>query len=262
MCSGIRIVAKDGTVVVGRTLEFGPISKFKKCVTPAIKGTSTPDNKIVDGMNRAGLVVFVFYFPDCATYAPSPDFNKLNVKPMDLATMILERCKTCDDVEFLVPKLNVIHEKYPPFPSTPGIHWMVTDASGKSIVLEPEDGSLNVYQNDLGVFANSPTFPEHLKHASQFGQTDLPGDFSSQSRFARLAFFADAVVQPKDGTEAINSLIHVLNNFDVPRGAVSSVDPQTKKMIYETTIYTVYYNITNRQVLFKDHENQQIRIVT
>ncbi|AGE56232.1 amindase [Paramecium bursaria Chlorella virus NE-JV-1] len=277
MCSGIRLISKNGVVVVGRTLEFGPLLKFKKYVTAAIKGTSTPDDKLVDGMNRTGLVVFVFYFPKCATYA-TPDFTKLNVKPTDLSRMLLERCKTCDDVEYLVPKLNIIHEKYPPFTKTPGMHWLVTDASGKSIVLEPEDGGLNIYQNDLGVFTNSPTFPEHLEEAgkilekvSQFsdpksdsqgtGAIGLPGDFSSKSRFARLAFFADTIVQPKDGAEAINSLIHILNNFDIPRGAVASVDPQTKKKEYETTMYTAYYNITNRQVLFKDYDNQQIRIL-
>jgi choloylglycine hydrolase len=278
MCSGIRIIAKDGTIVCGRTLEFGPILKFKKYATSAIKGTSTIDGKIIDGINRAGLQIMAFYFPKCATYAPSPDFKKTNVKPTDLAMMLLERCKTCDEVEIIAPKINVIHEKYPPFPTTPEMHWLVTDASGKSIVLEPEDGGLSVYQNHLGIFTNSPSFPEHLEEAatvlekiSQFsnpnadsqgtGAVSLPGDFSSKSRFDRLAFFADTIVQPQNGTEAINSLIHILNNFDILKGVVASVDPQTKKITYETTIYTVYYNITTRQVLFKDYNDQSLQIL-
>ena len=278
MCSGIRFISKDGTVVVGRTMEFGQnILKFKKFKTNAIKGTSTPDNKILDGMNLSGLVVFVFYFPKCATYAPVT-MTKINVKPTDLAMMILERCKTVDDVEFLAPSVNMIDELFPPFEGTPGMHWFVTDVTGASLVLEPSNGKLNVYRNDIGVFTNSPSFPEHLDEAekvlakvSQYsnpnaesqgtGAVGLPGDFSSKSRFARLAFFADAVVQPKDGNEALNSLIHVLNNFDIPKGAVVSRDPKTRKDNYETTIYTAYYNITKRQVFFKDYENQQIRVL-
>ncbi|AGE50738.1 amindase [Paramecium bursaria Chlorella virus CVB-1] len=278
MCSGIRFISKDGTVVVGRTMEFGQnILKFKKFKTTAIKGTSTPDNKILDGMNLSGLVVFVFYFPKCATYAPVT-MTKINVKPTDLAMMILERCETCDDVEFLAPTVNMIDEIYPPFEKTPGMHWFVTDATGTSLVLEPANGRLNVYRNDIGVFTNSPSFPEHLDEAekvlanvSQYsnpnadsqgsGAIGLPGDFTSKSRFARLAFFADTVVKPNNGEEAINSLIHVLNNFDIPKGAVVSRDPKTRKDNYETTIYTAYYNISKRQVLFKDYENQQIRIL-
>ena len=279
MCSGIRIVTKDGKVFVCRTMEFGQnILKFKKFVNNKIKGISTPDNKLLDGFNKFGLHVMCFYFPDYATYAASPDVSKLNVKPTDLAMLLLERCNTVDEVEFLAPNLNVVNEKYPPFPMTPPMHWMVTDVSGRSIVLEPENGSLNVYQNDLGIFANSPTFPEHLEEAEKAlrnvskysdpkadsqgtGSVGLPGSFDSVARFVRLAFYADSIVQPKDATDGLNTCIHVLNNFDLVKGTVVSIDPQTKKPNYETTIYTSYYCLSDRSAFFKDYMNQQIRIL-
>lgn len=274
MCSGIRIITKDDQVIVARTLEFGQnILKFQKFQNDKIKGVSTPDGKLLDGLNRRGLHVMCFYFPKCASYS-KPKHGVVNVKPTDLAMMILEKCASTNDVEYLIPRVNVIEEKYPPFTETPPMHWMVTDSKGNSIVLEPENGKLNVYKNDLGVFTNSPSFPEHieqadraLKKVSQYsdpkaesqgtGAIGLPGDFSSVSRFIRLAFFADVIPQPKNSTEGFNTAIHVLNNFDIPLGAVATKERNTVN--YETTLYTIYYNLMTKQVLIKDFNNQNIR---
>ena len=279
MCSGIRIISENGTIVVGRTMEFGQnILKFRKFTKGNIKGISTPDGKILDGINQAGLVVFVFYFPKYAKYG-GPRMDKLNVKPTDFAMMVLEKAQTIDDVIDMLPKIQIVHENYPPFVGTPPMHWLITDANGNSVVLEPTgEGEITAYENTLGIFTNSPSFPEHVKEANQIlpklsnlsnpdaisqgtGADGLPGDFSSVSRFIRLAFFAENIVRPKNSADAINSLIHVLNNFDIPVGAVASVDPKTGKHVYETTIYTSYYNITNRSLLYKDHENQQVRVI-
>ena len=279
MCSGIRIISENGTIVVGRTMEFGQnILKFRKFTKGNIKGISTPDGKILDGINQAGLVVFVFYFPKYAKYG-GPRMDKLNVKPTDFAMMVLEKAQTIDDVIDMLPKIQIVHENYPPFVGTPPMHWLITDANGNSVVLEPTgEGEITAYENTLGIFTNSPSFPEHVKEANEIlpklsnlsnpdaisqgtGAVGLPGDFSSVSRFIRLAFFAENIVRPKNSADAINSLMHVLNNFDIPVGAVASVDPKTGKHVYETTIYTSYYNITNRSLLYKDHENKQVRVI-
>lgn len=279
MCSGIRIISENGTITVGRTMEFGQnILKFRKFSKGNIKGISTPDGKILDGINQAGLVVFVFYFPKFAKYG-GPRMDKLNVKPTDFAMMVLEKAQTIDDVIDMLPKIQIVHENYPPFVGTPPMHWMITDASGKSVVLEPTgEGEITAYENTLGIFTNSPSFPEHVKEANEIlpklsnlsnpnaisqgtGATLLPGAFDSVSRFIRLAFFAENIVKPKNSADAINTTVHILNNFDIPIGAVASVDPKTGKHEYETTLYTSYYNITSRQILYKDYNNQQIRVI-
>jgi choloylglycine hydrolase len=278
MCTGIRLIAADGTVVIGRTLEFGQnILKFKKFSNRNIKGISTPDGKLLDGINQEGLVVFVFYFPKYAKYGSShPD--KMNVKPADLALMLLENANTVDDVVDMIQDINVIDEVYPPFKGTPPMHWMVTDASGNSVVIEPTGGGdLSVYDNIEGIFTNSPSFPEHIREANKVlkktsslskpnaisqgtGAVGLPGDFSSVSRFIRVAFFKKNVVQPKKEADAVTTLIHILNNFDIPIGSVASVNAKTGSLDYETTLYTSYYTIPKRQLLYKDYNNQQIRI--
>lgn len=85
-CTGIRLTAKDGTVVAARTLEFGTDLQSKIAVIPAgtaLTGT-LPNNAagvsyttkygfiganafglpvIVDGVNDRGLYVGEFFFP-------------------------------------------------------------------------------------------------------------------------------------------------------------------------------------------------------
>jgi len=47
----------------------------------------------------------------------------------------------------------------PGFPPEPQrVHFVVYDKTGASIVIEPLDGKLKVYDNPLGVITNSPTF--------------------------------------------------------------------------------------------------------
>ncbi|APC25648.1 Amidase [Only Syngen Nebraska virus 5] len=277
MCSGLRVIADDGTVVVGRTLEFGEnILKFRKFVNGRIRGISTPDGKLLDGINKFGLVVMVFYFKNYAKYG-CPSQTKLNIKPTEVSLYLLENAKNIKEVAAIVPKLNVVHETFPPFTETPPMHWFVTDNSGKSVVLEPSDnGKISLYENKMGIMTNSPTFPEHMSSATKAlehlspisdpnapsqgtGALGLPGDFSSESRFIRLAFFSQTVEIPRTSAGAVNTVFHVLNNFDIPKGVVASINMNTGKHVYEKTIYTAVYNLKTKEIVFKDYNNQVIR---
>jgi choloylglycine hydrolase len=90
-CTGIRLIAADGTVVYARTLEFGIHLKSDAILVPrgySRMGT-TPDGKpgkrwtskyatlganalgmpvIIDGLNERGLAIGLFYFPTTAKY--------------------------------------------------------------------------------------------------------------------------------------------------------------------------------------------------
>jgi len=50
----------------------------------------------------------------------------------------------------------------------PPVHLVVTDASGKSVVLEYVGGALKVHDNPFGVMANSPTFDWHMTNLSNY----------------------------------------------------------------------------------------------
>ena len=90
MCTGIMLKTKDGSIVHGRTVEFGitidttiaVIARgneftghtpngdgLKYAAKYAVVGAiAFTDVKILDGLNEAGLAVGAFYFPSFAEY--------------------------------------------------------------------------------------------------------------------------------------------------------------------------------------------------
>ena len=92
-CTGIELIAVDGSVVHARTLEFGIDLKSNVIMVPRgySRTATTPDGKpgktwtskyaslganalgmpiLVDGLNERGLAVGLFYFPTSAKYQP------------------------------------------------------------------------------------------------------------------------------------------------------------------------------------------------
>ena len=51
------------------------------------------------------------------------------------------------------------------------------------------------------------------------GMLGLPGDFTPPSRFVRAVAFSLSVLPSKTGHDAILEAFHVLNQFDIPKGA-------------------------------------------
>jgi choloylglycine hydrolase len=287
MCTGIRLKASDGTVVHARTLEFAVdilsdlivVPKGYKRVgsTPVIgKEHPLPGKKwtskyasvgmsglglpvIFDGLNEEGLAIGLFFFPGFAEYMPySPSQAENTIAPWEIGSWILENFKTVEQVKHEITKIvvpNVIYAKFDP-DSPPPVHFVVHDASGKSIVIEYVGGNLNVHDNPLGVITNSPTFDWHLTNLrnyvnfsftnapvmklglvqlSPFGQGSgmlgIPGDFTPPSRFVRAVAYSQSVSEAFNqessegeyfhaatGEEAILQAFHILNNFDIPKG--------------------------------------------
>lgn len=181
-CTGIKLVAKDGSIVHGRTLEFGIKVDTSSAVIPrgyAFTGT-TPQGAglaykakygvvgaiafgepaIMDGMNEKGLAAGIFYFPGFAEYTEiTPENKSKAVSPVEFANWILTQFATIDEVKAALDSIVIAPtvsknwgDIVPPF------HYIIYDKSGTSLVIEPLNGKLVTYDNKLGVFTNSPTF--------------------------------------------------------------------------------------------------------
>ena len=177
-CTGIRLVAADGTVVYARTLEFAV--DLHSDVTMVPRGYarigSTPDGKeglkwkvkyaniganglgmplIFDGLNEKGLAIGLFYFPTTAGYMPySVGEAGKTIAPWEMGSWILDNFATVDEVKANVSKIVVAEVVFKGWGFVPPVHFVVHDASGKSIVIEYVDGKLNVHENPLGVMTN------------------------------------------------------------------------------------------------------------
>ncbi len=308
-CTALHLTAKDKGVVVGRTMEFGMEVNSNAVIVPA--GTklssSLPAEKkgieyttkygmvglnfmgkhmLVDGMNEAGVYVGALYLPGYAHYPEvKPETASKSMAPEDYVAWLLanfgsvaEIRKHYNDVILVQnPQKEIGGESFPG-------HFLVTDKSGDSIVIEPLEGGLKLYENPIGVLTNSPTFDWHIinlsnyvnlsatnvpkidlksKKIRSFGQgsglVGIPGDFTPPSRFVRAVAFADSAVQLETAKETLPQVFHVMNNFDIPLGAIQ--EQEGDKIHYDYTQWTSAADLKNLDYAVKTYKDQSIRLI-
>lgn len=186
MCTCFKVKAKDGSVVVGRTMEFGVDLQSKITVFPKgykFQGTG-PDNKpglswegkygivgmdafglpiVSDGINEMGLYVGDLYQPGFAKYQDVPGGQEAKaITQLDVAGYLLSSCQNVEEAKEAIQKVFVWPFFAEQIKSVPPLHFPVHDAEGNSAVFEYIDGKLNIHDNPLGVLTNSPDFGWHM----------------------------------------------------------------------------------------------------
>ncbi|KAF6252781.1 nucleophile aminohydrolase [Scenedesmus sp. NREL 46B-D3] len=174
----------------------------------------------VDGLNVAGLSMAVLY-QEMTTSMPAfdPTSSKTSaVNFLDFPAFLLARYATVAEVEKdLQQTLQVVWAtRYNAVgrlvsqgaQDAPPLHVTVHDVTGASLVLQFRDGGLQALHNPLGVLANQPFLQQQLQHHENWMQAHnltattapsgqkwpLPGDYSSLSRFTRMAMVRAATL--------------------------------------------------------------------
>ncbi|MDR3476533.1 MAG: choloylglycine hydrolase family protein [Gammaproteobacteria bacterium] len=307
-CTGIQLKAKDGSIINGRTVEFGLNLNLSGLVIPRnyrFQGTlpdGTPgltytskyavmgggmfgEIAVSDGMNEKGLAMGDFYFPNYAGYAAVTADNKAKaLSPTEFSNWVLTQFATVDEVKAGVKSVVIVGTTPKGWPVLPPFHYVVYDKSGKSVVIEPINGELKVYDNPVGVLTNSPSFDWHMTNLAsyinlspinappvkvdgmklqQFGEGSgmhgLPGDFTPPSRFVRAAIFSSAAIPADNAEQAVFQAFHILNQFDIPFGSVRAVE--NKMMIPEYTLATIVRDPQNLKLYFRTFEDQTIKVI-
>lgn len=186
-CTGIRLRAKDGAVVYGRTMEWGTFDLGSRVsVIPrglAFMG-STPDKRpgltwttkhgvvavdgvgkdvVLDGMNEKGLTVGLFYHPGFAEYAAyDPTQATRTLGPTDVGTYLLTTCATIDEARAAMSNVLIAPVVEEAIGIAPPVHVMVTEPSGASIVIEFTRGKVVIHEAPLGVITNAPNYDWHM----------------------------------------------------------------------------------------------------
>ncbi len=193
-CTSFALIAEDGALVYGRTMEWGAFDLHSRVVVnprgTAFAGT-TPDGKaghkwtgrygfvgldmvgqdyIGDGMNEKGLVVGVLYFPGFAQFQPYEPAKAGNaLSSMQLAAFMLSQYSTVEEVRAALPKITVVAIPIPELHNQPApMHFSVMDASGKAIVIEYTKAGLSIFDNPLRVMTNSPGFDWHMTNLRNY----------------------------------------------------------------------------------------------
>jgi len=192
-CTDFQVKAKDGTVVIGRSMEFAMGMGSEIVVFPrGGKVTSmTPDGKkgiswtrkygylgidafkekqaVLDGINEAGLAVEFLWFTE-SQYQKAHDSNWLAIT--DLGHWMLGNFSSVNEIKRELPKLKVVGVYVPQLRQVPGFHAAVHDARGNNIVIEFIRGEINIYDNPIGVMTNKPTFDWMLTNLRNYVNLD------------------------------------------------------------------------------------------
>ena len=309
-CTHITLQSRDNTVMVGRTMEFGPNLNSQIISVPAGQTFSYPitNNKTdkswqtkygavyingfdinlaTDGLNSEGLSISALYLPNYTEYAEPTEENMQRGLPYyQLGNWILGKYKSIEEVKsgltsLIIYKkgLNIADKKNVVFP----LHFIVTDSSGQSIVIEFIKGKTKIYDNPLGVLTNSPTFDWHLNNLKNYvnlsphaptsmmvdgfnyaalgegaGMLGLPGDVTPPSRFVRMAFLTKTAKQPKAAQDTLLLAHHILANVYIPKGLVQA---SNSEQVADSTQWTVFKDLTHNVLYFKSYDYPTLQAI-
>ena len=240
---------------------------------------------IVDGLNEKGLGIGLFYFPGYAEYqeVKAEDVGKA-IAPWELPVYLLGNCANVEEAVQAVRSIRVGEVVQKDMGYVPPCHYIVNDASGQCIVLEYVGGELKIHDNPLGVVTNSPTFDWHITNLRNYvnltvnnvppvdiagikfpsfgqgsGMLGLPGDFTPPSRFIRAVAFSQSALPVATADEGVLQAFHLLNQFDIPKGAARGVD--NGKEIADYTLWTSASDLKNHRYYFRTFDNSRIRMI-
>lgn len=232
-----------------------------------------------DAVNEKGLGMAGLNFVGNAKYQ-DVQAGRENVAQFEFIPWILSQCATVLEARKVLEKMNLVGTPYSEKLPCASLHWMIADKDAAIVVECVEDG-LHVYDNPVGVLTNNPPFPVQMfmlnnyMHVSPsqpenhfakelplaaysrgMGGLGLPGDLSSASRFAKVAFTKMHAISGESEAESVSQFFHILGSVEQQRGCCE-VEPGK----YEITIYTSCVNADKGIYYYTTYENHQIQAV-
>ncbi|WP_024615366.1 choloylglycine hydrolase family protein [Clostridium sp. Ade.TY] len=264
------------------------ISKYAAVGTGSLLMESTP--VLYEGVNEKGLMGGQLYYRNYARYEDKAKEGTIGIQAPYVVTYLLTQCANIEEViDALINKLTLVN--VPMFGSIGTIHWSFTDKTGETVIIEPDKTGITIYRNSMGVLTNSPSYSWHQLNlynyfnirdldydnltidgftleqcASGNGTLGLPGDFTSQSRFVRLAFLKKYGVKGKTEEEGVTYGIHLLNNVAMPLGIVRVSQPGDLKhasgvVPFDYTVYTSMMCAESLKFYWVTYENQRVQCI-
>lgn len=191
-CTDFKLTAKDGTILITRSMEFG--EDVQSSLNSSIRGrafsSTTPGSKpglawkakygyvylngfgmdvALDGMNEQGLTFEYLYLPSETSYQDIPNGKEGQTVPYTMfGDWVLSNYKTVDEVKKALNDIYVVNQKIPQLgDAILPAHASIYDASGKGIVVEFYNNKINV-SDSIGVMTNSPKYDWQVTNLRNF----------------------------------------------------------------------------------------------
>jgi choloylglycine hydrolase len=207
-CTYVDVEAKDGSVVIGRSIEWGFPMEYTFSVVP--KGetftASYPADQVAkdfkpltwvnkyayagvgatvqagldSAQNEAGLNMEGLNLPGFTEFQTVTPEDKQVLALSDLGDWLMGNFATVQEVREALPGCTV----WTPPVAAQGsatIHLAITDRTGAGIVVEYVKGKLNIHDNVTHTMTNSPPYDWHLTNLRNF-MTLVPKDTVSVER--------------------------------------------------------------------------------
>ena len=281
-CSRVLYTAKDGTVIVGRSMDWGSDMFSDMWVLPrgmqrngmggtnSIHWESKYGSLIVagynmgtcEGMNEKGLVVNMLALVE-SDYGTPPTGKKL-ISISTWAQYILDNFTTVDEAVLALAKEDFqVQTIVLPTGIAANMHLSISDASGDSAIFEYVKGKLVIHHGKkFRVMTNSPTYDQQIAIQEYWKDAGslmgfLPGTPRAADRFARALVYLDSipteakpaylsgVPQQKFQFQAMMSVLSVMRSVGTPLGITIEDQPYTSSTIWRTVS-----DSSNRVVLF------------
>ena len=240
-CSRVLYKGIDSLYVVGRSLDWktpiptnlyvypAGIQKVGSDKPGAVSWTSKYgavyavgyDGGVTEGMNEKGLVVN-------GLFCKGTVYNNSETEkrpPMSLAMFVawlLDMNATTDEAVAVLKKHDFsIGGATFDGGTVSALHWGITDASGKSAIIEFDHGEIRTYDmEDFQAMTNDPNWPAMTAILNYWnkigGQHMLPGTVSSPDRCVRANYFAHHVEKTADPFLGVSITRSILVNASVP----------------------------------------------
>lgn len=240
-CSRVLYVGDSALRIVGRSLDWKtPIPtnlyvyprgmhKVGNTLPGSVEWTSkygavyavSYDGGVTEGMNEKGLVVNGLFCKD-VKYVNAQTEGR---PPMSLAMFVAWMLDLNATTPELVAKLReqdfTISGATFDGGTVAALHWGITDAEGRSAILEFDNGNVRIYEGqDIPVLTNDPSYPSMTAINNYWlkvgGTNMLPGTVKSADRFIRGYYFAGHVEKTADADLGFSIVRSILMNVSVP----------------------------------------------
>ncbi len=203
-----------------------------------------------DALNEHGLFIAGLNFPESGLLMPKNECGT-NIASFELIPFVLGTCANICEVRELFEHANITNDNFrEDIPARP-LHWFAADKNG-AIVIEQTAAGLRIYDDTADILTNEPTFEKQLEHWKEYlsmnkektAQENLPGGFSSCSRFIRAAFVRRNSVCGDSEDEGISQFFHILSSVSQPEGANKKENGALMKTIYTSCAHAekgIYY---------------------
>jgi choloylglycine hydrolase len=233
-----------------------------------------------DACNERGLAIAGLNFAGNAVYREVEE-DMVNITPFELIPYLLGTAASVSEARELLKDINLVNINFAEEPPLSPLHWMMSDGKD-AIVIEPMEDGLKIFDNPVGVLTNNPPFDKQLFYLNNYrnlsnknpentfggdieldeysrgmGGIGLPGDLSSASRFAKVAFTRANSYSGSDEASSVGQFFHILESVEQQNGCTFIADPD----LYEYTIYTSCYNTDKGILYYRTYNNSQITAV-